>query len=1199
MYNERSAQALVSPSTQVTVQDTTDSHTMTFANGSHATTSNILNITPRYRPAVFNNQHCPHNLLPEKALSDLNCTTTFQRNTCTITPPATSKLRSIVIRRDPTTHMFHANLEEVHSLIQDLEYHHKDDTSRADPPCQSCSDAFSAVLRHNNQQTIDYQVINLHETMCHASCENMCAAVSGPTPAWLNTGLTASQIRNVFSKYTCLPCAAAKKNLKPPADRSNEDRRKWKPGECFSCDPAVKINPPGFEGSDCFFLFKDLATGYLYAVITESKRATAFTDAFKDVLSHFEHHKCAQASILRTDSEAIFLSAEVTTFLNDRKMKLQTSAPDCHFQVSVERDMQTIFKALSTMLNSQPYLRYDMWPLALMEYIERKNRTPNKRCFPLSPHQVVTKSSTDLSREYSYKFGDIVLAGTADRLRHSKFDPKNEVGIYIGQQPGTVNSHRVFFPHSSKLRNNGSVSKLDVDDKQLDKWVMTRKNSSEPVYGEIVADAIFDLTAVADAPKVSQENDKPISTAENEIVTKFFGEEIMKEFSPEEQRMMIDTRFLTLLEKYANILAHHALKQQPAPRSTAQRKQQQASPSRSQEQAVDQSIHPMNLRSRTSRANLSLHNVHLLLPTQASYMHYRALSTIYCLASKRKNSSRGIIDTDTPTVKQAMMMTDHEQWRKAIKAEIDALLKDTLRVIDINSLVEGTYTMIATTTQLKRKKNAQGLYEKHKARECARGDLLAHLMLPDETYSPTVSPLTFALILQLAVLFGLKRKTVDTVGAYLYQRYPTDKRTLITRLHPTVAEICGLKPSTTYQIVRYIYGLPDAGKAYYEAYSKHLIESGYKRSAFDPCLFYKIDQQEFTLIVIHVDDTFIFSNRDHAIDRFVRTVQSKFNVTVNDDADSYLGVSFETDPVTNNVKLQQPKLINSLLEQYSPHLQNPPTSITIKEYQQLLGTLMYLTKSRPDIQTAISFAATHAKNPAIEHYIDLLKLVSYIQRTRDYGLIIQSYNYTHGDPLQLICHVDASYLTHEDSKSHTGYTLAFGTVGTFYSKSSKQSLVSTSSTHAEARALYTLLQDIIYVISICQELRVELKLPALVYEDNYPVVQLTNNLAPKAKKCKHFLMLLNFIKEQIEAGIIDVRHIDTDDNIADILTKILTGSPFRSKADKLLGHNLNETSNAKSQRSEKRNRSNDELKKSGKKSCIAEPYSDGHVPHMK
>jgi hypothetical protein len=62
--------------------------------------------------------------------------------------------------------------------------------------------------------------------------------------------------------------------------------------------------------------------------------------------------------------------------------------------------------------------------------------------------------------------------------------------------------------------------------------------------------------------------------------------------------------------------------------------------------------------------------------------------------------------------------------------------------------------------------------------------------------------------------------------------------------------------------------------------------------------------------------------------------------------------------------------------------------------------------------------------------------------------------------------VDASYLTHSNSKSHSGYSLSFGNIGTFYSKPSKQSLISTSSTHAEARALNCLVQEIVFNISL-------------------------------------------------------------------------------------------------------------------------------------
>ena len=628
----------------------------------------------------------------------------------------------------------------------------------------------------------------------------------------------------------------------------------------------------------------------------------------------------------------------------------------------------------------------------------------------------------------------------------------------------------------------------------------------------------------------------------------------MDAFSEDERQVLLDKKMVQLLHKFATILA-----------STEEKKKKgnngkNETSARNEAQNDGQLRRSARFALKTPNAstiisnNLSAH--HLLLSENATYPAYLAMNLIYSNTVKNSSSAKKkvIEDNDTPTVSKALQMKDRDKWIAALNDEVNSLLKETLIKVDIRDFIRNTYIVIQTTTQLKRKRNARtNEIEKYKARICARGDMLTGILTTEETYSPTINPLTFALILQLAVIFKMKKKTVDTVSAYLYQQYPTHVRTILTKLEENVAEALGLDPQQHYLIQRYLYGLPDAGKAYYEAYSQLLMNNGYKRSAMDPCLFYKINQEEATFIVIHVDDTFIFSTNDAGINTFLNVLQSQFDITINDDADSYLGVHFDEDPVTGNITLRQPKLLATILKDFLPLVTNPPATITTTEYQQLLGTLMYLTKSRPDIQTAISFAATHAQNPTTEHYKSLLNVVAYIEKTQDHGLIIKRYQYKNGEPLQLYCHVDASYLTHEDSKSHTGYTLSFGQIGTFFSKSSKQTLVSTSSTHAEARALYSLLQDIIYVLCICQELDVNIQLPVQVFEDNFPVVQLTNNLAPKAKKCKHFLMLINFIKEKIEQGIINVQHIDTNENIADVLTKLLTGFPFQSKADKLLG----------------------------------------------
>ena len=172
-------------------------------------------------------------------------------------------------------------------------------------------------------------------------------------------------------------------------------------------------------------------------------------------------------------------------------------------------------------------------------------------------------------------------------------------------------------------------------------------------------------------------------------------------------------------------------------------------------------------------------------------------------------------------------------------------------------------------------------------------------------------------------------------------------------------------------------------------------------------------------------------------------------------------------------------------------------------YLHLLGMLNYLLRSRPDISTALSFAATKAVSPTVSDYERLLDVVLYLSNTQEVGLIMHP-----GDPdepLRLRCYVDASFLTYPDSRGHSDYCICLDELGSFYSKSVKQAFTATSSTHV----------DLIYIINLCYELDRPIDLPTIIFEDNSPAVQLTENISAEAKKSKHFGMLVNFIKEQV------------------------------------------------------------------------------------
>ena len=245
------------------------------------------------------------------------------------------------------------------------------------------------------------------------------------------------------------------------------------------------------------------------------------------------------------------------------------------------------------------------------------------------------------------------------------------------------------------------------------------------------------------------------------------------------------------------------------------------------------------------------------------------------------------------------------------------------------------------------------------------------------------------------------------------------------------------------------------------------------------------------------------------LDKFETVVKSQFKITVKSDVDLYLGIHFDYLP-NGDVNITQPKRLQGLLEEYKDELVNNrarfPISPQHKEssrailnepidpsdYLHLEGALIYLTTSRPVIQTTVSFGATHSVHPTLGDFEELIHCLKYLESTKVIGLILKA-----GEPnrdLILKCYVDASYLTHPDSKSHQGYCLSLGDIGSFFSKSSKQQLISTSPTQSEVRALQTLVADIIFAVKLCKELLRPISLPAITFEDNGAVIALSREM---------------------------------------------------------------------------------------------------------
>jgi len=730
----------------------------------------------------------------------------------------------------------------------------------------------------------------------------------------------------------------------------------------------------------------------------------------------------------------------------------------------------------------------------------------------------------DANNRFLYSFGDLVTFRLPSK--DWKFDVRHDLGFYVGEEEGIKGGCLIYRPYEHRITVRADAYRLKVSDLQLMAWYGKRVSTREATLPyKIVCEAMIDLLADDD------DDDED-------------GPEPLKELDP--------GNYWTDVEENEDEASVATAGDEAAPFN---------------ERETRDPIEPVQLVFASSI--LSDTTSRLLKPDEECTTTRQAMQAFMEAAIHEDDLSEEI------STKDALRAPDREKFVAAIKSEIDNLLITTKSLIpisqeEVNSI---EHIRIGTVVKCKRKKKGSGQPDKIKSRTCSRGDQLAREMKrrgiePLKTYSPTVSALTFALVLQIAIILGLIIATADITSAYLWCLYPRTAITLITMLEKNVAEICGKDPMQLYRINKYIYGLPDSGRAFYYKYRDALEKEGYRCSKVDPCLFIRREGDDTTFIMIHVDDTFIFTSLKKNLQRFLSEMSKHFPMTLDEEANSFLGMDLKHNS-DGSVELSQPKLINKLLKEFparagkrkatATHPYGPvgrdyddATPIPTTSYMRLLGMLMYLTRTRPDIMAATSFAGTKSHNPTTADYDDLLDIVEYIRDTRE--LTYKLYKCTSADAIQLTCEVDASYLTHEDSKGHTGYCMGFGWgQGVFFSKSQKQTVVTTSSTHAEMRAIYSLTKDILFVIQLCVDMEIDLKMPAIILEDNSAVITMATEEASYLKKCKHFIMVINFVREQVEAGVLEVQKVKGLYNNSDILTKKVRDFTHSIKSHNIMG----------------------------------------------
>jgi len=1005
-----------------------------------------------------------------------------------------------------------------------------------------------------------------------------------------------------------------KPSTKEEMDQQDEsDAKRYKPGELLSCDNVGPVNPKSFEGYKQSFIWRDTSTKRMFSHSDSEASEDVYLEGLDTIRLYYKKHGI-RIKVIRSDDFTTFKSRKVRAYYAKHGIERQSSTPYQHWQNSVERDIQTMIHNISAVVHGSILMRADSWNRALKHWIKVHNDLP-RSAHQYSPNAIMNNDhQVDARYQYRFAFGDIVCYPLAENERRHKFDTKNELGLYLGDKTGMKGGCHVYQPYWHRIIIRGDVHRVRISEVELMEWYGKRAYVRQSGLGwgqvegailDLLKDkpymhsdaprpAVEDTDSAAEDPDHSVEEqdsaaedpDHPVeeqdSAAEDsDSPPALIDDDSDSDDEPDEYTAPIrptrDPNTIVLPVETRPIEELRA-----GAKRTSSRKRTR--PAYYIDETYSEGETTWEENGELVRGINIIEQINSHMQSDDNDNEARIASQYHMLTmhdSEVLSVPEDDENNENISTRDALRAPDAEQFKEAIRKEVWDLTKGTGTLVpisdeDVKKIKK--YWQIGTTLKCKRKKKGNGQPDKHKARGAARGDQLAAKILREglpmpQTFSPTVKPLTFAFMMQIAVTLDCIWCTADIKSAYLNVPRPTGEIPILTKLEPFVADICDLPAHQLYRIDKCLYGLPDSGRHFYRHYRDALIAEGYVMSKMDNCLFYRVTGAETTFIVLFVDDTLIFSKRQEDIDQFSARLNRHYELTLDPKADSFLGINIEhLDDGT--VLLTQPKLLQKLFKEhpekigkrkartpthpYGPAPAHNATTI-IKEqspsmpvttYLRLLGLLMYLTKSRPDIMTAVSFGATKSTSPTQDDYNQLYYIVEYLRATAGKGHRI--YMGT-SSAIQLYCEVDASYLIHSDSKGHTGYTMGLHPNGTFYNRSAKQTLVSTSSTHAEMRALYTLVKDILFVIYICSELNIPLLLPAVIMEDNSAVVTISNEESAYLKKCKHFIMVVNYVREQLELGLIQVLKIKGEVNNADLHTKKLRDKSFATKADNILG----------------------------------------------
>lgn len=214
-------------------------------------------------------------------------------------------------------------------------------------------------------------------------------------------------------------------------------------------------------------------------------------------------------------------------------------------------------------------------------------------------------------------------------------------------------------------------------------------------------------------------------------------------------------------------------------------------------------------------------------------------------------------------------------------------------------------------------------------------------------------------------------------------------------------------------------------------------------------------------------------------------------------------------------------------------------------FKQLVGSLRYLTATRPDLIYYVNLVSRYMENPSEQHMLVTKRILRYVQGTTGYCI-----RYRPGGERKLVGYVDSNYAGDvDDRKSTSRYVFMLGG-GAVSWASKKQPIVTLSTTEAEfVAAAYGACQAV-WLRNVLEEIGSGQREGTTLYCDNSSTIKLSKNLVLHGRS-KHIHVRYHFLRELVNDGIIQLDYCSTQDQLSDIMTKAVKLEVFERLRDRM------------------------------------------------